>query len=98
MKDAYKQTRFVMGVFQVVNTADGKKLTDSSMDIPAKWKRHKMELRFGTHRNKALQRDWKLGRNGFFLRNCIGAGATGGRNATQLLSAGIKNTQGLNPG
>lgn len=60
MKDAYKQTRFVMGVFQVVNTADGKRLIDSSMDIPAKWKRHKTELRFGTHRNKALQKDWKL--------------------------------------
>ncbi len=60
MKDAYKRTRFVMGVFQVVNKANGKKYIDSSMDIPAKWKRHKMELRFGTHRNKALQKDWKI--------------------------------------
>jgi len=26
--------------------------------VSSKWNRHRTELRFGTHRNKALQTDW----------------------------------------
>jgi hypothetical protein len=26
--------------------------------MESKWKRHKMELKFGNHRNKDLQNDW----------------------------------------
>ena len=35
-----------------------KVLLDQSLDIPAKWNRIKMELKFGSHRNKVLQQDW----------------------------------------
>ena len=58
LKNAYKQQKPQMGVFQVKNTANEKVLIEASTNIPAKWSRHQTELKFGTHRNKALQADW----------------------------------------
>ncbi|MFD0761644.1 hypothetical protein ACFQZW_06080 [Lutibacter aestuarii] len=45
-----------MGVFQIKNLNTNKVLIDSSIDMVFKWNRHKMELKFGTHRNKKLQK------------------------------------------
>lgn len=47
-----------MGVFQIRNSTNGKILIEASTDIAAKWNRHRTELRFGSHRNRALQDDW----------------------------------------
>ncbi|WP_167618125.1 GIY-YIG nuclease family protein [Maribellus sediminis] len=57
-KEAYKQMKFQMGVFQIRNLTNNKILIDNSTDIHSKWNRHKMELRFGNHKNLALQHDW----------------------------------------
>jgi hypothetical protein len=43
----------------VRNTANGKLLLLASTDIPSLLNRHRAELRFGGHRNRALQQDWK---------------------------------------
>ena len=58
LKDEYKQMEFSMGVFQVKCTVNGKSFIDNSVDMKSKWNRHKMELKFGNHRNKDLQNDW----------------------------------------
>ena len=60
LKNAYRQAKTQMGVFQIRNKANGKVFIDSSLDIVAKQNRHKAELKYGKHRNKDLQKDWKM--------------------------------------
>jgi hypothetical protein len=54
----YKNIKFAMGVFQIKNLANGKILVESSPNLDKIWNRHCADLRFGSHRNKALQADW----------------------------------------
>ena len=60
LKDEFKQIKPQMGVFKITNLTNGKVFIDNGLDISAKWNRHKMELKFGSHKNKALQTDWKV--------------------------------------
>jgi group I intron endonuclease len=46
------------GVFQVKNTANGKVLLGSSLNLNGALNGHKFTLKIGSHRNKALQEDW----------------------------------------
>lgn len=46
------------GVFQVKNTANGKVLLGSSLNLNGALNGHKFTLKIGSHRNKALQADW----------------------------------------
>jgi len=59
LKDEYKQSKPQMGVFSIRNLENNKVYIDHGLDVAAKWNRHKMELKFGSHKNKALQSDWK---------------------------------------
>jgi len=66
LKAAYKQQEPQMGVFQVLNKKSGMVLVEGATDMPAKWNRHRTELRFGSHRNKILQADWnRIGEENF---------------------------------
>lgn len=66
IKDEYKQKTFRMGVFQIRNTESNKVFIGSSTDLDAIWNRMRMELKFGSHPNKALQQDWNtMGENLF---------------------------------
>jgi len=66
LKSEYKQMKFPMGVFQIRNRLNDKIFVDSSSNMNSKWNRHKMELKFGNHRNTELQNDWtSLGENNF---------------------------------
>jgi len=56
---AYKDTRPAMGVYQISNTANGRILLGSNVNMPAVLNRFATELRFGSCRIKALQDDWK---------------------------------------
>lgn len=58
LKDQYKQMKIPMGVFQIKNTSTNKVLIDHGIDMVSKWNRHKMELKFGNHRNRSFQNDW----------------------------------------
>jgi hypothetical protein len=49
-----------MGVYRIRNTRTGKSYLGYSTDLPARINRHKMELKFGSHRNAELQEAWKL--------------------------------------
>ena len=46
------------GVFQVKNTANGKVLLGSSLNLDGALNGHHFMLRTGSHRNKDLQKDW----------------------------------------
>ncbi len=58
LKEKYKQMKIPMGVFQIKNIKNNKVFIDRSVDMESKWNRHKMELKFGSHRNKGFQKDW----------------------------------------
>lgn len=58
LKEQYKQKKPEMGIFQIKNNVTGKKLIQQSADVQARWNRIRSELRFGSHRNTALQKDW----------------------------------------
>lgn len=58
LKEDYKNHKPLMGVYQVENIINGKRLIEGSTDVMAKWNRHQMELRMGSHRIASLQKDW----------------------------------------
>jgi len=55
---AYNETRRPMGVYRIHNTRDDRSLVGRSVDLPAILNRERVALRFGSHPNAALQRDW----------------------------------------
>jgi group I intron endonuclease len=56
----------VMGIYQILNTFNGKKYIGSSSDVKSRSYRHKSLLRRGKHPNKHLQYSWdKHGENYF---------------------------------
>ncbi|MBK7410370.1 MAG: GIY-YIG nuclease family protein [Saprospirales bacterium] len=66
LKEAYKNKKFKMVVFQIRNTANGKIFIESSTNLEAIWNRHRAQLNFGGHPNPGLQADWKtMGEAGF---------------------------------
>ena len=46
------------GIYQVKNTANGKMLLGSSLNLEGPLNRHKFMLKIGSHTNKTLQNDW----------------------------------------
>jgi hypothetical protein len=63
---AYKETPRPMGVYRIRNTVSGRSLVASSVNLPAILNRHKAALKFGSHSNKELQKDWnELGPEAF---------------------------------
>lgn len=66
LRDDYRQRKFVIGVFALRNTVNGKLFVGSGQNLDALWNRIRTELKFNGHRNEALQRDWKeLGEEAF---------------------------------
>ncbi len=59
LKEAYKQMKYPMGVFQIRNLSNGKVFIGSSLDLNAVWHSHRIQLNFGNHSNDALQKEWK---------------------------------------
>ncbi|MBI3170460.1 MAG: GIY-YIG nuclease family protein [Chloroflexi bacterium] len=54
----YKERAKPAGVYQVKNTANGKVLLGSSLNLEGPLNRHKFMLKIGSHTNKTLQNDW----------------------------------------
>jgi len=54
----YHQMQPKMGVFQIKNLVTNRHWIEGSLNMDARWNRHRMELRLGSHRNKKLQHDW----------------------------------------
>ena len=58
LKRAYKERKKPAGVFQVKNSANGKLLLGSSLNLEGALNSHKFMLSIGRHRNEALQKEW----------------------------------------
>ena len=58
LKREYRERRKPAGVFQVRNTANGKLLLGSSLNLEGPLNSHKFMLTIGRHRNAELQKDW----------------------------------------
>ncbi len=54
----YLERPKLAGVFQVKNTATGKVLLGSSLNLEGVLNGHRFMLKTGSHRNKTLQADW----------------------------------------
>ena len=54
----YKERVKPAGIFQVKNTANGKVMLGSSLNLEGPLNRHSFMLKIGSHTNKALQKDW----------------------------------------
>ncbi|OJB47064.1 LuxR family transcriptional regulator [Burkholderia ubonensis] len=66
LKQQYKDTPRLMGVYRVVNKTTGRSLVEAGRDVNARLNRHMTQLRFGNHPNKQLQGDWnRLGAEAF---------------------------------
>ncbi|MDO9171574.1 MAG: GIY-YIG nuclease family protein [bacterium] len=65
---AYKETVQPAGIYVVRNTVDGRILLGASRNLPAGLNSQRAQLRFGGHRNHALQADWnRLGEDAFTI-------------------------------
>jgi len=58
IKRAYKDRAKPAGIFQVKNTANGKILLGSSLNLEGPLNSHRFMLTIGRHRNVALQKEW----------------------------------------
>ena len=68
IKAAYKQKKPFAGVLQIKNSKNGMVLIEESTNMQSKWNRHRTELRFGSHRNQKLQKDWNdMGEENFIF-------------------------------
>jgi hypothetical protein len=54
----YQERPKPAGVFQIKNTANGKVLLGSSLNLEGALNGHKFTLKIGSHRNKELLADW----------------------------------------
>ncbi|MCX6248019.1 MAG: GIY-YIG nuclease family protein [Bacteroidetes bacterium] len=59
LKEEYKQMKYKMGVFKIVNIKSNKIFVGSSQDLIAIWHAQKLQLDFGIHPNSDLQKEWK---------------------------------------
>ena len=60
------------GIYQIVNTVNGKKYIGSSLDIPMRLSGHKCHLKKQVHHNKHLQNAWnKYGEENFIFNILI---------------------------
>jgi hypothetical protein len=54
----YKERPRPLGIFRIHNTVADRSLIGAGVDTPALLNRHRAQLRFGAHPNRALQQDW----------------------------------------
>ena len=50
----------ISGIYEIVNTVNGKRYVGSSKDIYGRWVQHQNELKKEKHHNPHLQNAWKL--------------------------------------
>ncbi|MBB3112991.1 aspartate/tyrosine/aromatic aminotransferase [Paenibacillus phyllosphaerae] len=67
LQQEYAMKKRVMGVFQFVNTASGKRYIASSSSLESAESREEFMLRMNSHMNKALQEDWNASDGAAFV-------------------------------
>jgi hypothetical protein len=58
LKREFKERKKQAGVFQVKNTVNGKIFLGSSLNLEGVFNGCRFQLSMGSHRNKALQKEW----------------------------------------
>lgn len=58
LTEAYLRTPRQMGVYRIRNTVTGFSHVATSTDLPARFNRHRMELKMGSDRAPGLQAEW----------------------------------------
>jgi len=58
IKRAYKEAKQPMGVYEIRIEGEESVFLGFTTDLRARFNRHRTELKFGSHRNKGLQRLW----------------------------------------
>ncbi len=71
LKEEYRQKKFRMGVFKIVNRLNGKIFLGSSTDLDSAWNSHRFRLEAGMHENTSLQNDWKQSGSGSFTYQIV---------------------------
>lgn len=65
----YQQQKRQMGIYEIVNTTNGRRYLAISPTLQSVWGKEQFVLSMGSHVNKELQRDWKsLGAEQFQYR------------------------------
>jgi hypothetical protein len=65
-KNAYKQMKFRVGIFQIKNTKNNKLFLQTSGDLERAFNSDNFQLKMGLHSNRELQNDWNtLGSDNF---------------------------------
>jgi biotin operon repressor len=59
LKRQYKENPPSAGIYRITNRANGKILVGKAMNAQGKLNGQRAQLKWGSHRNKELQRDWK---------------------------------------
>jgi hypothetical protein len=59
LKRQYKEAERQAGVFQVKNTANGRVLLGSSLNLHGPLNKHRFMLKHGAHSSARLQKDWQ---------------------------------------
>ncbi|MBU1636184.1 GIY-YIG nuclease family protein [bacterium] len=67
----YKQTVQPMGIYQIKNTANGKRFVGSAPNLQGRINRHKFQLEYGVHPNKELQQDFTASNGKSFVFKII---------------------------
>ncbi|MFK9093056.1 GIY-YIG nuclease family protein [Bacillus salipaludis] len=66
LKAEYKEIKTYMGVYQIINNANGKIYVDSCPNLKNKWLTLQAQLEMGMFANFQLQKDWnELGAEAF---------------------------------
>lgn len=58
LKEEFISVKPAAVVFQIENKINLKLFLEACADMQSRWNRHQTDLNFGSHRNKALQKDW----------------------------------------
>lgn len=59
LKRQYRERPVAAGVYRVKNVANGRALLGSSLNVDGAINGHRFMLKMGSHRNRAMQGDWK---------------------------------------
>lgn len=57
-RNAYKQMKFKVGIFQIKNLKNNKLFLHTSEDLERAFNSDQFQLKMGLHSNKELQNDW----------------------------------------
>lgn len=59
-RNAYKQMKFRIGIFQIKNLTNNKIFLNTSTDLDRAFNSDQFQLKMGLHSNKELQNDWNV--------------------------------------